>query len=168
MASSVFSRLFAREPGRTLAAEVHHAGALSTLHAQCFARGWDGAEFASLLADPAVLGDVLVGGVDDTVLGFAVSRIAADEAELLSICVSEAVRGLGEGQRLLAQHLIELAARGVRDVFLEVQSGNLAALALYRRFEFEVVAQRPGYYTSTDGSRLTAIVMRKALDGVRR
>jgi ribosomal-protein-alanine N-acetyltransferase len=90
--------------------------------------------------------------------------MALDEAELLSICLEEAARGQGAARRLLGQHLTELAARGVGQVFLEVEAGNLPALALYRRFGFHEVGERPAYYAHADGTRARALVMRAILD----
>ena len=47
--------------------------------------------------------------------------------------------------------------------FLEVAKDNAPALALYERFGFAKVGERSGYYRRADGTRATAIVMRKAL-----
>jgi ribosomal protein S18 acetylase RimI-like enzyme len=52
-------------------------------------------------------------------------------------------RGRGLGARLLAEGLRLLAERGARDVELDVESANERALALYRRFGFEVVSRMP-------------------------
>jgi len=54
-------------------------------------------------------------------IGFAVSRMAADEAEILSIAVDAKHRGRGLSRNLLLTHLGHLAGRGVRTVFLEVE-----------------------------------------------
>ena len=48
-------------------------------------------------------------------------------------------------------------------MFLEVAKDNAPALALYERFGFVQVGERAGYYRRADGSRATAIVMRKSL-----
>ena len=47
-------------------------------------------------------------------IGFAVSRMAADEAEILSIAVAADHRGRGLSRNLLLTHLGHLAGRGVR------------------------------------------------------
>ena len=48
------------------------------------------------------------------IIGFAVSRMAADEAEILSIAVAADQRGRGLSHNLLLTHLGHLAGRGVR------------------------------------------------------
>ena len=58
------------------------------------------------------------------IIGFAVSRMAADEAELLSIAIDAAQRGRGLSRNLLLTHLGHLAGRGVRKVFLEVEEND--------------------------------------------
>ena len=52
------------------------------------------------------------------------SRLAADEAEILSIAVDPGYRGRGLSRDLLLTHLGHLAGRGVRTVFLEVEENN--------------------------------------------
>ena len=48
-------------------------------------------------------------------------------------------------------------------MFLEVAKDNASALALYERFGFVEVGERAGYYHRSDGTRATAIIMRRAL-----
>ena len=70
------------------------------------------------------------------IIGFAVSRMAADEAEILSIAVAAGHRGRGLSRDLLLTHLGHLAGRGVRTVFLEVEENNQPARRLYERAGF--------------------------------
>jgi ribosomal protein S18 acetylase RimI-like enzyme len=56
-----------------------------------------------------------------------------------------AYRGAGIGQRLISEALRVLRAAGVRGVSLDVEARNEDALALYRRFGFEVVARAPTF-----------------------
>ncbi|MGO4408136.1 GNAT family N-acetyltransferase [Bosea sp. RAF48] len=130
---------------------LHHQGG--------FARGWEPAECAALIADAGVAADGVFGRSSDPA-GFVMSRKAADEAEILSIVVSPASRRDGLGRALLSAHLARLAEDGVAHVFLEVEEGNLAAERLYRHFGFREVGRRKGYYPKADGSRATAIAMR--------
>ena len=73
-------------------------------------------------------------------------RLAADEAEILTIAVEAGWRGRGVGRALMAEMLRRAANAGARAMFLEVDEDNAAALALYRRLGFVKVGERPGYY----------------------
>ena len=152
---------FRREPPSATVAPLRseHAPRLADLHAAAFARPWDALDFERLLADRGVTGDGLFLGRHGALVGFALSRRAADEAEILSITVEAEARGRGHGRVLLAGHLDALARQGVRVVHLEVEEGNAPALVLYRGIGFEEVGRRPGYYVRPDGSRACALTM---------
>jgi ribosomal-protein-alanine N-acetyltransferase len=140
-------------------ADAGHADELAAIHAACFARGWSVDEMEALLHDRAVVACLLRREGRAEPYGFAASRVAADEAEVLSIAVVERRRGAGGGSALLARHLGQLAGRGVRRVFLEVDEANAPALALYDRFGFAQVGRRKAYYPKPDGSRGAAKVL---------
>ena len=90
------------------------------------------------------------------------SRMAADEAEILSIAVDADQRGRGLSRDLLMTHLGHLAGRGVRTIFLEVEENNQPARRLYERAGFAVVGRRERYYRQ-DGEQLNALLMRRDL-----
>jgi ribosomal-protein-alanine N-acetyltransferase len=132
---------------------------LVAIHGSAFARGWSAQEIDQLVADRAVIACVLRREGRSRPQGFALSRVAEDEAEVLSIAVAEARRGTGGGQALLGRHLGRLAGHGVRRVVLEVDEDNKPALSLYERFGFEKVGRRPAYYARADGTRGAAAVL---------
>jgi len=151
-------------PARTGRLDVRHARHVSALHHQGgFARLWEPGECAALLADRAVMTEGVFLGTAGEPCGFVMSRLAADEAEILSIVVAGGRRRSGLGQALLCAHLAQLAARGVARLFLEVEEGNAPAIGLYDRLGFETVGRREGYYPKPDGSRAAALVMRRDL-----
>jgi [ribosomal protein S18]-alanine N-acetyltransferase len=94
--------------------------------------------------------------------GFVLSRIAADEAEILTVAGDTRLRGRGLAGRLLGEHVKDLMRAGVRHLFLEVESENMAALKLYTRHGFETIGRRKGYYRSASGVA-DAITMRREL-----
>lgn len=146
---------------RTERLDARHARDVAALHGQGgFARGWEPGECAALMADAAVTTDGVFMGSAARPIGFVMSRQAADEAEILSIVVAPAQRGNRLGASLLAAHLSRLAGRGVIQVFLEVEEGNVAAERLYRHLGFREVGRRKGYYPKSGGGRATAIAMR--------
>ena len=135
----------------------------AALHAVCFAHSWSAEEFETLLSNAASFGEAAVDPVSDELRGFALSRLAADEAEILTIAVHYSLRGRGVGRALLKNNMSRLAAAGAEKLFLEVERENAAALALYAKFGFREVGQRRGYYRKSDGSAATALVLRRDL-----
>jgi ribosomal-protein-alanine N-acetyltransferase len=92
-----------------------------------------------------------------------VSRVAADEAEILSIAIDKGQRGRGLSHNLLLTHLGHLAGHGVRTIFLEVEENNQPARRLYERAGFTVVGRRERYYQQPGGEQLNALLMRRDL-----
>ncbi|WP_041747938.1 ribosomal protein S18-alanine N-acetyltransferase [Bradyrhizobium cosmicum] len=142
-------------------ASARDALRLAQLHGQSFAHGWGEGEFEAMLSERNTLVHRLRLG--RKVIGFAVSRIGADEAEILSIAVDQAYRGLGLSRMLLMTHLGHLAGRGVRTIFLEVEENNQPARRLYDRTGFVVVGRRERYYKQPNGEQLNALLMRRDL-----
>ena len=132
---------------------------MAALHQRCFVtpRPWGVAEFDGLLADPLVF--ALVEGDQ----GFVVGRAVAGEAEVLTIAVAPEARRRGLGARLMTRFLYQARLRGAEAAFLEVASGNVAAIALYRMHGFTEAGQRRGYYREPDGRVSDALILRRAL-----
>lgn len=132
-----------------------HAAALAALHAASFPPGeiWDAAAFAALL------GQAGVGALLDPAGGMVLWRVAADEAEILTIGVDPGRRRQGLGAALLCAAMGAAAAAGASRMFLEVADRNAAAQALYAACGFTPCGLRRRYYP--DGA--DAVVMACAL-----
>lgn len=130
--------------------------ALAALHAAAFAGGetWDARAIAGLLGLPGAAG--LVGTRGEAM---ALFRVAADEAELLTLAVHPDCRRRGWGAALVAAVASGAAAAGAASLFLEVSAANAAALSLYEGAGFVRAGRRPRYYA--DGR--DAVLMRRAL-----
>ena len=98
------------------------------------------------------------------IAGMVVNWIILDEAHVATLGVHPDFRRLRIGQRLLAHSLIEAWKRGARIAFLEVRRGNLNAQALYERFGFEVVGERPRYYKDNNEDALLMTLERMQVD----
>jgi [ribosomal protein S18]-alanine N-acetyltransferase len=139
------------------------AAECARLHGQGFAHPWSAQELAALIASSSTLGAAALDPVNGRLRGFTLARLAADEAEILTVAVDAAYQGRGVGRALLSENLRQAANVGATAMFLEVAMDNAPALALYDRFGFVKVGERAGYYRRADGTRTTALVMRKAL-----
>jgi ribosomal-protein-alanine N-acetyltransferase len=91
--------------------------------------------------------------------GFALTRGAVDEEELLLIAVLPELRGRGIGGALLQRVVSEARARGAARLFLEMREGNPAE-SLYRRHGFVPVGRRRNYYRRASIGVLDAITFR--------
>jgi ribosomal-protein-alanine N-acetyltransferase len=142
------------------------ADALVAVHADGFARSWSPDDFAALIADRTVFALALRRqGIFGRrrLVGFALVRSVAGEAEILTIAVALAERGRGFGRLLMEEAIRRLYREGAAACFLEVDEANAAAVRLYRSLGFEVVGKRKGYYRATDAGEGTALVMRVQL-----
>lgn len=97
-------------------------------------------------------------GMPATVCGCVFWRTIVPEAEILQVVVRHAWRGRRHGSEMLAATIDIMRISGVREVFLEVASGNRPALALYRSAGFRATGRRTWYYGRQD-----AVLMRSAL-----
>jgi ribosomal-protein-alanine N-acetyltransferase len=132
-----------------------HAEALAAIHADAFPAG------EALSADSLARQLDLPGyfALIDARGGMLLARVAADEAEVLTLAVLHACRRRGVAEALLRGAMAQAAAAGAVALFLEVSDANLAAQALYVRVGFIQVGCRRRYYP--DGS--DALVLRTAL-----
>jgi ribosomal-protein-alanine N-acetyltransferase len=158
---NMVTRLFTRGEPTLSEAGPRDTAAIAALHAVSFQRGWSEDEFERLLSERAVIAHRATTG--RALSGFILSRLAAGEAEILSIAVAPSRRGRGLARTLLNLHLRRLAGLGTRAVFLEVGKDNAPALNLYRRAGFWEVGQRPAYYQSGRNGVVTALVLRRDL-----
>lgn len=134
------------------------APAMAALHAACFHRGWSDGEFESLLSERAVIAHRAI--LRGKLVGFILSRLAGDEAEILSVAVAARQRGCGLGRDMLAMHMRRLAGAGCRTLFLEVDETNAPARRLYKSAGFREVGRRDSYYKTASGAT-AALVLRR-------
>lgn len=95
-------------------------------------------------------------------MAYAVLMIALDEGHLLNLSVARRFQRFGFGWRMLDWLAAHVRDCGARTMLLEVRPSNVAAQRLYRRYGFEPIGVRRGYYPA-DGGREDAVVMRIAL-----
>ena len=154
-------RLFARAEPVLSEAGPRDAASIAALHALSFRRGWSEDEVEHLLLDGQVIAHRAMRR--DELAGFILSRMAAGEAEILSVAVAARQQGRGLGRKLLDLHLRRLAGLLVGTVFLEVEENNRAALRLYAAAGFRRVGRRPGYYPGDGDSVAAALILRRDL-----
>lgn len=148
---------------------------LANVHADAFTHNWSGDEITRMIDSDNIR--ALQCKRPSTWLrptslgpkGFVLARVAADEAEILTIAVANDARGLGLGKTLMRAIMSDLYADRIKHLFLEVDETNEAAVALYHGLKFKEVGERKSYYTADKSNgdetrpRPRALVMRADL-----
>lgn len=125
---------------------------MAAIHAESFPPHdtWDADFFRVQLGLPGTFGLLHRAG------GLVLTRVAADEAEILTVGVIPAARRAGIGSALLHHALVLAAEQGAKAMFLEVSVANNPARKAYDALGFRLIGQRRNYYP--DGS--DALVLR--------
>lgn len=131
---------------------------MATTHAAAFlqARPWSAEEFASLLDQRFchVAGDAQC---------FALFRVIADEAELLTIATHPDAQRQGRALACMSLWHDSARALGAAQAFLDVAADNHPAIALYTACGYLQSGTRTGYYPRPDGTACDAILMSRNL-----
>ena len=137
---------------------------MAELHARAFAgsgRAWTAQEFADLLKSATVF------CVGDT-RAFALGRVIADEAELLTLATAPDHRREGLGKAVLSAFEDIARQKGAQTAFLEVAHDNQGAIPLYLQTGYQEIARRRGYYRKPDGQKADALILQKRLGPAQR
>lgn len=123
---------------------------------------WSEAAMAAELASPH--GTYLLVEEGGRILGYGGVRVVrgAADADIQTIALDAAARGVGRGRALLVALLERARDAGARTVFLEVRADNPVAQGLYLREGFTVTGRRPRYYQPDD---VDALIMQLDLVG---
>ncbi len=132
---------------------------MAVVHAAAFASAdaWSAELFDLQLAMPNIFGLLHQKG------GLILARVAADEAEILTLAVSPTVQRAGLGFSLLAATIELATSLGARVVFLEVSITNIAARALYTKAGFIEAGRRRRYYSDASDALVLRLDIRPRL-----
>lgn len=101
----------------------------------------------------------LAAELDGAVAGFINFWVLRPQVQLNTLAVGRAFRRRGAARALVGK-LAEYAAKNLcREIDLEVNEHNSAAIALYTALGFELAGKRPKFYNNTDA----ALLLRKTL-----
>lgn len=140
-------------------ATTDHAARIAQLHGQLFDEAWSEKFIRDLNHDPACSLLLAADGRPDRIVGFVITRVVSDEAEILSIGVAQPYQRFGVGKRLVEAALRVMANSEVENVYLEVAADNKAAQALYRGVGFNQTGVRKDYYKRPDGGTSDALIL---------
>lgn len=99
---------------------------------------------------------------NDEIIGYSLLMMIMDEAHLLNLSISKDYQKQGLGRYLL-EYMMQMARNHhALNMFLEVRTSNISAIALYENVGFNEMAIRRNYYPAKSG-REDAILMGMAL-----
>ncbi len=130
------------------------------LERSAFLTSWSSEAFAEAIRNPKGLNRVAENR--SGLVGYLTAFRVLDEVFLTNLLVISRNRRRGVGERLLKNLIERVATEGVKQIFLEVRETNDAAIRLYEKMNFSVVAVRKGYYVDTGED---ALVMQISLAG---
>lgn len=122
--------------------------AVADLERACFDDPWSPKVFLEELAHDNRT--YLVAEGVGRVVGYGGLMIVEGDAHVMTIAVAPDRRGHGLGTRLLLGLVDAALRRAATSLTLEVRASNETAAALYRKFGFVPVGQRPSYYGTED------------------
>lgn len=129
---------------------------INAIEQECFHGSWTAETLLSELNSP--LNYLVTEERGGAIAGFALGRVAADEAELFLIATLPEFRRQGIAGLLLDRLHAGMRERGAACCFLEVRSRNAGAIALYEKSGYERIALRKNYYPDDD-----AVIYRRSL-----
>jgi len=87
---------------------------------------------------------------DVGIKGFIHYEIMYETVNILNIVVSETERRKNIGTLLIDNMLSDLNNKEIENIMLEVNSNNIPAINLYKKFNFEIINTRKKYYNGED------------------
>ena len=125
-----------------------HVRQVLRIEAQVYPRPWSMTLFLQEIARRADR-VYLVARLGAQVVGYGGLMTTGPEAHITTIAVDPAHHGRRVGTRLMIALMDAAIDRGGKSVSLEVRMSNHVAQRMYRRFGFQAVGIRRGYYVET-------------------
>lgn len=145
----------AREKCSIRLISVTDLDAVLAIERLCYPHPWSLQQFLQELENPVA--SILVGEIENKIVGYVCYWLIAGEMQILNLATSPLLRRNGIAAQLLEQAFERCYQVKLFSSWLEVRSGNQAAIALYQRYGFRLSGTRRAYYR--DGE--DAIVMVK-------
>ena len=114
------------------------------LSQECFSEPWSLESIQKEVSNPVA--SYFVAESDHQIIGYGGLWHVLDEGDIINIAVNSQYRRQGIGQAILKKLLEEAEQKALCVLHLEVREGNEAAIHLYKKHGFEVIAVRKGYY----------------------
>jgi ribosomal-protein-alanine N-acetyltransferase len=143
-------------PLHPVALDCRHLDAVRALAARCFTRAWGSQDFAYFLSHECRQAwGIFSADSPPRLAAYFLGLLVQGELDVISVATEPLARRQGLAARLIRQACADPA---VEKAFLEVDVGNTAAIALYRKLGFQPTGVRRGYYEGKSDAQLMAWV----------
>ena len=95
-----------------------------------------------------------VGFFNNILAAYAIAQLITDELHIHNLAVDPEFRRRGYGSTLLWLLLKIASLNGAKVCYLEVRRSNISAIALYEKFDFQIVGIREQYYVKENEDAL--------------
>lgn len=129
--------------------------AVLDIERQSFKTPWTEGMFLSELKNPG--STYYIAEIEGKVVAFCGFLRILDDADILNVAVSRNFRRRKIASALIKKITDEAAAVGIKNLFLEVNHNNAAAISLYESFGFQQTGRRKKYYENTDDALIYAL-----------
>ena len=142
------------------ALDLGHVPRLREVAGESFDRLWEPADFVFFLNHECrlCLGLFEVGtkaGNRGSLEAYFLGLLVCGELDVISVATSRSCRRRGYAEALM-RHVLALGQ--VSRAFLEVDTKNIAAFALYEKLGFKTIATRKGYYARSKDAYVMSLV----------
>lgn len=118
--------------------------AVLAIEQSCYPHPWSLRHFLQELENPAA--SILVCEIENCIVGYVCYWLISGEMQILNLATSLQVRRIGIAAQLLERAFELCSLAELSSSWLEVRSGNQAAIALYQRYGFKLSGTRRAYY----------------------
>lgn len=84
------------------------------------------------------------------IIGFITYAIIYETSEIIDIVIDKENRNKGYASKLLEKVIDDIMKNNCLNITLEVSVENSFAIKLYKKYGFEIVSTRKGYYNGVD------------------
>ena len=126
--------------------------AVLVIERDCYSHPWSSQQFLQELDNPVAA--ILVCEIENEIAGYICFWLIAGEMQILNLATSIQHRRHGIAAQLLEQAFRYCLTSELSSAWLEVRSGNLAAIALYQRHGFKINGTRLAYYRDGEDALL--------------
>lgn len=136
---------------------TEHIKGIAKIEEECFSKPWSESAIKAELSNPTAMFFVAVE--NGIAVGYIGLHIICDEGYIANLAVLPTHRKTGIAKNLINTAIGLALGMELKFLTLEVRPSNLAAVSLYKSFDFKIAGRRKNFYSSPkeDGYIMTLL-----------